>query len=110
MLIHIRRFQKPSSQYENTASLLHELSNNVERSAGIRIFSKVLSIFMAALALLVMIIFTIQTPMVTPLALYTAVFLACCILTYMAIFVVQGVLTHQSSSRLYLNTSEGRVS
>lgn len=97
MLVHVRRFQASSSQCENTAALLRKLGSSSERrTINIHTFSKVFSVFMAALSLLIMIVFTVQTAVVTPLALYTAAFLACCVLIYMAIFIVQSTLSCSS--------------
>lgn len=106
MLVHFRRFTAVSSQCENTAALLHTLSKSSQRSTSLRVFSKVLSIFMAALTLLVMVVFTVQTATVTPLALYTAAFLACCILIYVAVFIVQSMLTCQFPHQLIKNSQE----
>ena len=108
MLVHVRRFQTSSSQCENTAALLRKLERSSERTININVFSKAFSVFMAALALLVMIVFTVQTAVVTPLALYTAAFLACCILIYMAIFIVQSMLSCSSSPvKLAMDSMEG---
>ncbi|MEF9519853.1 hypothetical protein SBV45_04945 [Chlamydia crocodili] len=93
MMINIQRFQRPSPENPNTATLLYRLHEGpLGESEGLRTFRRVLSALMTSLAILVMIIFTVQSPTITPAALYTAIFFACCTLVCIAMFMVKHVL------------------
>ncbi|MEF9497283.1 hypothetical protein [Chlamydia sp. 04-14] len=93
MMINIQRFQRPSPDNPDTVTLLYRLHEGpLGESEGLRTFRRVLSALMTSLAILVMIIFTVQSPTITPAALYTAIFFACCTLVCIAMFMVKHVL------------------
>ncbi|AAP05109.1 membrane protein [Chlamydia caviae] len=95
MMIHVQRFQRPSPEAPNTATLLYQLHKGpLKEPEGLRTFRRVLSTLMTSLAILVMIVFTIQSSTITPAALYTAIFFACCTLVCIAMFMVKHVLCH----------------
>ncbi|WP_375793265.1 hypothetical protein O1W69_03950 [Chlamydia sp. 12-01] len=93
MMMNVQRFQRPSPEIPNTVTLLYRLHEGpLDESEGLRTFRRVLSTLITSLAILVMIIFTVQSPVVTPAALYTAIFFACCTLVYIAVFIVKHML------------------
>ncbi|WP_041468093.1 membrane protein [Chlamydia felis] len=93
MTNNIQRFQRPSPETPNTITLLYRLHEEpLEESEGLRTFRRVLSALLTALAILVMIVFTVQSQVITPAALYTAIFFACCALVCIAMFMVKHVL------------------
>ncbi|BEU44040.1 hypothetical protein [Chlamydia psittaci] len=93
MIVSIQRFQRPSVETPTTATLLYQLHEGpIGESEGLRTFRRVLSVLLTSLAILVMTIFTVQSPTITPAALYTAIFFACCTLVCIAMFIVKHVL------------------
>ncbi|AGE74940.1 putative inner membrane protein [Chlamydia psittaci Mat116] len=86
MIISIQRFQRPSAETPTTATLLYQLHEGpIGESEGLRTFRRVLSVLLTSLAILVMTIFTVQSPTITPAALYTAIFfvlLYSCVYSY----------------------------
>ncbi|WP_348663917.1 hypothetical protein [Chlamydia vaughanii] len=96
MIIDLQKFQHPSEESPHTVALLYRLSGGIQgKSSSLQTFSRVLSILMAAMSLLVIMVFTIQSPVITPALLYTGIFFACCVLTCIAIFIVRNVLLCQ---------------
>ncbi|KPZ35763.1 membrane protein [Chlamydia psittaci] len=93
MIVSIQRFQRPSVETPTTATLLYQLHEGpIGESEELRTFRRVLSVLLTSLAILVMTIFTVQSPTITPAALYTAIFFACCTLVCIAMFIVKHVL------------------
>lgn len=93
MSVIIRRFQNPSCTYPNSWSLLNNLDKSKKVKMGsLLLFARVLSVLMAALAMLVMTAFSLQSPHIIPAALYIGAFFSIAVLICVTILVMKNIL------------------